>query len=45
MTTVGTVEDGGDGSNHPTAIMGKFQAEHGGTHRMVGAFGTELQAP
>ncbi len=41
----GTVENGGDGSNHPTAIMGKFQAEHGGTHRMVGAFGTELQTP
>ncbi len=41
----GTVENGGDGSNHPTAIMGKWQAGHGGTHRMVGAFGTELQAP
>ncbi len=41
----GTVENGGDDSNHPTAIMGKFHAEHGGTHRMVGAFGTELQAP
>ncbi len=41
----GTVEDGGDGSNHPTAIMGKWHAERGGTHRMVGAFGTELQPP
>ncbi len=41
----GTVADGGDGSNHPTSVMGKWQAERGGTHRMVGAFGARLQAP
>ncbi len=39
----GTVAEGGDQSNHPTSAMGKFQAEHGGTHRMVGAFGARLQ--
>ena len=41
----GTVAQGGDGSNHPTAAMGKWQAGHSGTHRMVGAFGARLQQP
>ena len=40
-----TVAEGGDQSNHPTSVMGKWQAERGGTHRMVGAFGARLQAP
>ena len=33
------------GSNHPTAILGKFYSEYGGTHRMTGAFGTRLLPP
>ena len=41
----GVVGAGGDGSNHPTTVMGKFHAEYGGTHRMVGAFGAKLQLP
>ncbi len=41
--SAGTVAEGGDQSSHPTSAMGKFQAERGGTHRMVGAFGARLQ--
>ncbi len=41
----GTVAQGRDGSNHPTSAMGKWQAGHSGTHRMVGAFGARLQPP
>ena len=38
-----SLADGGDGNSSPSDILGKFQAERGGTHRMVGAFGTRLQ--
>ena len=37
-----TVEDsvgGDDGNNQPDVVLGTFYTEHGGTHRMVGAFG------
>ena len=43
--TTGTIPDGGDDSNHPTAILGKFYSEYGGTHRMTGAFATKLLPP
>ncbi len=31
----------GDGNNNPTLVLGKFHAEYGGTHRLVGAFGAK----
>ncbi len=40
---VGTIADGGDGSDRPSSVLGKFYAEHGDTHRMVGAFGAKIQ--
>ncbi len=39
----GTIADGGDGSDRPSSVLGKFYAEHGDTHRMVGAFGAKIQ--
>ncbi len=40
---VGTIADGGDGSDRPSSVLGKFYSEHGDTHRMVGAFGAKIQ--
>ncbi len=43
--SAGITKPVGDGNSDPTLVLGKFHAEHGGTHRMVGAFGAKRKEP